>query len=63
MDRRIVVMKLIYSLGYSEREGHTVHKLSQQRLTADLLDPQESDCPRMRGKGSSDWVPSYINVT
>ena len=34
MGRRIV-MKLICSLGYFGCDGHTVHKLSQRRLTAD----------------------------
>jgi hypothetical protein len=28
--------------GHCECEGHTVHKLSQRRLTADLLAPRES---------------------
>jgi hypothetical protein len=27
-----------------ERDGHTVHKLSQCRLTADWLAPRESGC-------------------
>jgi len=44
-------------------DGHTVHKLSQRRLTADLLAPRESDCSRMNTKVSSDWLPSYIKVT
>ena len=35
MDRRIVEMRLIYSLIHCECDGHTVHKLSQRRLTAD----------------------------
>jgi len=35
MGRGIVVMKLICSLGHCEWDGHTVHKLSQRRLTAD----------------------------
>jgi len=35
MGRRIVMMKPICSLGHCERDGHTAHKLSQQRLTAD----------------------------
>jgi len=35
MGRHIVMMKLIYSLGHCESDGHTVHKLSQWRLTAD----------------------------
>jgi len=46
-----------------ECDGHTVHKLSQRRLTADCLAPQESDCSRMRSKVSSDWLPSYIKAT
>jgi len=35
MGRRVVVMTLICSLSHCECEGHTVHKLSQRRLTAD----------------------------
>jgi len=30
MGSRIIMMKLICSLGHCERDGHTVHKLSQQ---------------------------------
>jgi len=37
-----------------ECDGHTVHKLSQQRLTADWLAPLESDCSGMHSKFSSD---------
>jgi hypothetical protein len=43
-------------------DGHTVHKLSQQRLTAIWLAPRKSDCSRMRSKVSSDWPPSYIKA-
>ena len=46
-----------------ECDGHTVHKLSQRRLTADWLAPRESDCSRMRSKVSSDWLPGYIKAT
>ena len=46
-----------------ECDGHTVHKLSQQRLTADWLVPGESDCSRMHSKVSSDWLPRYIKAT
>ena len=35
MGMRTVVMKLISSLGHCECDGHTVHSLSQRRLTAD----------------------------
>jgi hypothetical protein len=63
MGRRVVVMKLICSLGHCERDGHTVHKLSQRRLTADWLAPRESDSSRMHSKVSSDWLPSYIKAT
>ena len=64
MGRRIVVMKLICSLGHCECDGHTVHKLSQRRLTADWLAPRESDdCSRMHSKISSDRLPSYIKAT
>jgi len=41
-------------------DSHTVHKLSQRRLTADWLAPRESDCSRINIKVSSDWLPSYI---
>jgi len=44
-------------------DGHTVHKLTQQRLTADWLAPRESDCSRIHTKVSSDWLPSYIKAT
>jgi len=46
-----------------EDDGHTVHKLSQRRLTADWLAPRESDCSRIYSKVSSDWLPSYIKAT
>jgi hypothetical protein len=46
-----------------ECDGHTVHKLSQRRLTADWLAPRESDFSRMRSKVSSDWLPSYTKAT
>jgi len=56
-------MKLICSLSHCECDGHTVHKLSQLRLTAELLAPRDSNCTRMHSKASSDWLPSYIKVT
>jgi len=40
-----------------ECDGHKVHKLSQQRLTAEWLAPRDSDCSRMRSKVSSEWLP------
>ena len=46
-----------------EWDGHTMHKLSQRRLTADWLAPQENDCSQVRSKVSSDWLSSYIKVT
>jgi len=46
-----------------ECDRHTVHKLSQRRLTADLRAPWESDYSRKHSKDSSDWLPSYIKVT
>ena len=63
MGRRIVVMKLICSLRLYEGDGHTVHKLSQRRLTADRLVPRESDCSRMGSKVFSNRLPSYIKAT
>jgi len=44
MGRRMDADSLICALGHYECEGRTVRKLSQRRLTADLLAPQESDC-------------------
>jgi hypothetical protein len=46
-----------------ECDGHTIHKFGQWRLTADLLDPRENDCSRMRSKVSSVWLQSYIKAT
>jgi hypothetical protein len=63
MVRRIDADSLICSLGHCECDGHRVHKLSQRRLTADLLAPRESDSSRTRCKVSSDWLPSYIKAT
>ena len=55
-------MKQICSLGYFECDDHTVHTLSQRRLTADWLDPRERDWSRMNSRVSSDWLPSYIKA-
>jgi hypothetical protein len=63
MGRRIVAMKLTCSLGHCKCDGHTLHKLSQRRLTANWLAPRESDCSRMHSKVSSNWLPSYIKAT
>jgi len=63
MGWRIVMMKLIRSLGHRESDSHTVHKLSQRRLTADWLAPRQSDCSQIHSKVSSGWLPSYIKVT
>ena len=46
-----------------ECDGHTVHKLSQRRLTAEWLAPRESDGSRMHSKVSSDWLPRYSKAT
>jgi hypothetical protein len=63
MGRRIVVMKLICSLGHCECDGHTVHRLSQRRLTADSLAPRERECSQKHSNVSSDRLPSYIKAT
>jgi len=63
MGRRIDADSLICSLGHCECDGHTVHKLSQRRLTADLLAPRESDYLSFCSKVSSAWQPSYIKAT
>ena len=63
MGKGIDADSLICSLGYYECDDHTVHKLSQRHLTADLLASRESDYSRMRSKVSSDWLPSYIKAT
>ena len=44
-----------------ECDGHTIHKLSQ-RLAAEQLAPQDSDCSQMHSKVSSVWLPSYIKA-
>jgi hypothetical protein len=46
-----------------ECDGHTVHKLGQQRLTADWLAPWDSDCSWTHSKVSSDRLPCYIKAT
>jgi hypothetical protein len=63
MGRRIVVMKLICSLGHFECGSHTAYKLSQRPLTAGWLAPRDSGCSWMRSKVSSDWLPNYIKAT
>jgi hypothetical protein len=44
-------------------DGHTVHKLTQRRLTAHWHAVREYDCSRMHSKFSPHWVPSYIKAT
>jgi len=46
-----------------ECDGHTAHKLSQRRLTADWLASRESDCSRTHSKVCSDWLSGYIKAT
>jgi len=46
-----------------ECNGHTIHKLTEQRLTANWPAPWESDYSHMHSKVSSDWLPSYIKAT
>jgi len=60
MGRCIDADLLICSLSHCEVDGHTVHKLSQWHLTANLLAPWESDCSQCAV--SSDWLPSYITA-
>ena len=62
MGRHIVVMKMICLLGHCKWDVHTVHKLTQRRLTAIWLAPRESVCSRIYSKVSSDWLPSYIKA-
>ena len=45
-----------------ECDGHTVHKPSQRRLTADWLAPRKSDFSRKHSK-VSDWLSSYTKAT
>jgi len=63
IGRRIVVMKVICSLGHCECDSHSVHNLSQRSLTVDWLAPRETDCSRTHSKVSSDCLPSYIKAT
>jgi hypothetical protein len=46
-----------------ECDGHTLHNLSQRRLTVYRLAPRESDWSRMHSKVFSDWLRSYIKAT
>ena len=46
-----------------ECDSHTVHELSQRRLTADWLASRESDYSRKSSNVFSDWMPSYIKAT
>jgi len=56
--------KIVFeSVEIFECDGHTVHKLSQRRLTADWLAPRESDCSRTQSKVSSVRLPSYMHAT
>jgi len=59
----IFIHRSITHTSWIKCDGHTVHKLSQWCLTADLVAPRESDCSQMCGKFSSDWLPSYIKAT
>ena len=45
-----------------ECDGHTEHKLSQRRLTANWLVPREGGCSQVHSIFSSDWLPSYIKT-
>jgi len=55
--------KIAVEIEICECDGHTVHKLSQRRLTAEWLVPRKSDCSWMHSKVSPDWMPSYIMAT
>jgi len=46
-----------------ECDGHTAHKFSQRRLTADWLALRESDCSRMCSRVYSDWLTRYMKAT
>ena len=61
--RHIDADSLISSLGHCECDSHTVHQLSQRRLTADWLAPRERHRLRTDSKISSDWLPSYMKTT
>jgi hypothetical protein len=63
MGRCTDANSLICSFSHCECDGHTVHKLSQQCLTADWPAPREGDSSRMRSEVSSDWLPSYVKAT
>ena len=49
--------------GICECDAHTVHKLSERRLTVDWLVPRKNDCSRIHSKVSFGWLPSYIMAT
>ena len=74
MGRRIDADSLICSLGYCECDGHTVHNLSQRRLTADWLarvtvhgcaimsllsDCQVTSRPRQQYSRYSKWLHTF----
>jgi len=46
-----------------ECDSHTIHQVSQRRLTADWLALWENDCSRISSKVSSDLLPIYIKAT
>jgi hypothetical protein len=62
MGRRIVVMKLMCSLGHCECDGHTVHKLKSAASHCQLTSSMR-ECSWMLRKVSSDWLPSYMKAT
>ena len=61
MGRRLVVVKLICSLGHCECDGHIVQ--SQSTASHCRLTSPTGDCSQMHSKVSSDWLPSYIKAT
>ena len=61
MGRRLVVVKLMCSLGHCECDGHTVE--SQSMASHCRLTSPTGDCSQMHSEVSSDWLPSYIKAT
>jgi hypothetical protein len=57
-ETKLDACPLICSPSHCEYDGHTVHKLTQQCLTADWVAPWESDCSRMCSKVFFVWLSS-----
>ena len=53
---------LLYSLSRFERDGHTVHMLTQQHLPPPLTSTVKLSCSPMLIPVHSPWLPGHIDV-